>query len=409
MDTKAFIELEKKVGAHNYAPLPVVLDHGKGVWLWDIEGKKYLDLMSAYSAVSFGHCHPRIVAAMTDQINTLCVTSRAFHNNRLMPFLEKLCNMANLDMALPMNSGAEAVETAIKAVRKWGYEKKSIPDNKAEIIVAEQNFHGRTTTITGFSSEPSYKRHFGPFTPGFVKIPFGDMAALRKAITPNTCAVLFETIQGESGIHLGPNGWLKECRKICDENNVLMVLDEIQCGLGRTGKVFAFEHEGVQPDGVIVGKALGGGVLAVSAFVATRTVMDVYTPGIHGSTFGGNALAARVGLEALTILEEEHLVERSRELGEVLMTSLKKIKSPLIHDIRGKGLWVGVEIVSKVPASKVCYELMKKGVLTKEAHDTVIRFAPPLIIEKADILWGIEQFEAALAVLSNHSDFVQST
>lgn len=404
MDTKAYINEEKKYGAHNYAPLPLVLEKGKGVWLWDIEGKKYLDLMSGYSAVSFGHCHPRIIKVIEEQVNTLSVTSRAFHNNCLMPFLKKLCQVAKLEMALPMNSGAEAVETAIKAARKWGYEKKGIQDLKAEIIVADQNFHGRTTTITGFSSEPSYKEHFGPFTPGFVSIPFGDMAALEKAITPNTCAVLFEPIQGESGIHLGPENWLKECRDICTKHNILMIIDEIQSGLGRTGKMFAFEHAGIQPDGVIVGKALGGGALAVSAFVAKKEVMQVFTPGSHGSTFGGNALAARVGLEALTILEQEKLIDNSAQLGEVLHDALSRIQHSLIKDVRGKGLWVGVEIDEKVPAYKVCQALMHKGVLTKEAHETVIRFAPPLVINKEDLLWGVSQFEAALMTLTEHAE-----
>lgn len=401
MDTATFIQKEKQYGAHNYDPLPVVLEKGEGIWLWDIEGRKYLDFMSGYSAVSFGHCHPRIVAALTEQANRLCVTSRAFHNNCLMPFLQKLCDMAKIDMALPMNSGAEAVETAIKAARKWGYEKKGIAANQAEIIVADQNFHGRTTTITGFSSEPSYKKNFGPFTPGFISIPFGDMAALEKAITPNTCAVLFEPIQGESGIHLGPKGWLQRCREICSQQNILMIIDEIQSGLGRTGALFAFQHDKIEPDGLIVGKALGGGILPVSAFLATKEVMSVFTPGIHGSTFGGNALAARVALEALSLLESENLIENSRRLGAVLFERLANMNHPFVKEVRGKGLWVGVEIDSAMPAHTVCHALMKRGVLTKEAHETVIRFAPPLVIKEDELLWGIEQFEAALGDLSN--------
>lgn len=324
-----------------------------------------------------------------------------------MPFLKKLCEITQMDMALPMNSGAEAVETAIKAARKWGYEKKKIPDHQAEIIVAEQNFHGRTTTITGFSTEPLYKTHFGPFTPGFIVIPFGDMAALEQAITPHTCAVIFEPIQGESGIHLGPEGWLKQCRNLCTQHNVLMILDEIQSGMGRTGKHFAFEHENIRPDGVIVGKALGGGVLAVSAFAAKREVMEVFTPGTHGSTFGGNALAARVAFEALSILQEDRLAERSMDLGKELIQKLQAIQNPLIRAVRGRGLWAGVEIDVKIPAKHVCYALMKKGVLTKEAHDTVIRFAPPLTIQRADLLWGIAQFEAVLNTLLEESGYVQ--
>lgn len=398
---QSYIDEEKKVGAQNYAPLPIVLEKGQGVWLWDTEGNKYLDFMSAYSAVSFGHSHPRLVDVAKMQLDQLAVTSRAFHHKWLLPFLKKLCLLTKLDMALPMNSGAEAVETAIKAARKWGYEKKGIPDNQAEIIVATQNFHGRTTTITGFSSESSYKHHFGPFTPGFVEIPFGDMSALERAITPNTCAVLFEPIQGEAGIHLGPMGWMKQCREICDRHNILMLLDEIQSGLGRSGYLFAYEREEIQPDGVMVGKALGGGLLPVSAFVAKRELMSVFTPGTHGSTFGGNPLAARIGLEALNLLEDENLVERSRLLGEVLLSSLQKIKNPVIKAVRGQGLWVGVDIDPKVPAYKICHALMEKKVLTKEAHDTVIRFAPPLIIEKNELLWGVAQFESVLASLKH--------
>lgn len=401
MKMQSYIDEEKKVGAQNYAPLPIVLEKGQGVWLWDTEGNKYLDFMSAYSAVSFGHSHPRLVDVAKMQLDQLAVTSRAFHHKWLLPFLKKLCLLTKLDMALPMNSGAEAVETAIKAARKWGYEKKGIPDNQAEIIVATQNFHGRTTTITGFSSESSYKHHFGPFTPGFVEIPFGDMSALERAITPNTCAVLFEPIQGEAGIHLGPMGWMKQCREICDRHNILMLLDEIQSGLGRSGYLFAYEREEIQPDGVMVGKALGGGLLPVSAFVAKRELMSVFTPGTHGSTFGGNPLAARIGLEALNLLEDENLVERSRLLGEVLLSSLQKIKNPVIKAVRGQGLWVGVDIDPKVPAYKICHALMEKKVLTKEAHDTVIRFAPPLIIEKNELLWGVAQFESVLASLKH--------
>jgi len=400
MDTKTYIALEEKIGAHNYKPLPVVLEKGEGVWLWDIEGKKYLDFMSAYSAVSFGHKHPRIIKALFEQANKLSVTSRAFYTEPMMPFLTKLCAITGLERAIPMNSGAEAVETAIKAARKWGYEVKGIPDDKAEIIVAENNFHGRTTTISGFSSEPTYRRNFGPFAPGFITIPFADMVALEQAITPNTCAVLFEPAQGEAGINFGPQGWMRDCVRICKANNVLMILDEIQSGMGRTGKTFAYQHEDIKPDGVIIGKALGGGVLPVSAFVSTDKVMDVYTPGTHGSTFGGNPLAAHVALEAMTVLEEERLVQNSEALGVTLMQAVKKINNPLIKDVRGKGLWVGVEIDKRLPAARVCESLMRHGVLTKEAHDTVIRIAPPLIIDKEILLWGVGQLEKSLHELN---------
>lgn len=396
MDSKKFIEDEKQIGANYYKPLPVVLEKGDGVWLWDIEGKKYLDFMSAYSAVSFGHKHPRIVKALTEQANQLAVTSRAFHTAPMLPFLNKICELTGLQRATPMNSGAEAVETAIKAARKWGYEVKGIPDNQAEIIVAEGNFHGRTTTISGFSSEPGYKKHFGPFSKGFVTIPFADMPALEKAITPNTCAVLFEPVLGEGGLIFGPNGWLRHCQEICQANNVLMILDEIQSGMGRTGRYFAYQHEGITPDGVTVGKALGGGLLPVSAFVTTHEVMDVYTPGTHGSTFGGNPLAARVALEAMTVLQDEHLAENSAKLGPILIDSVQSLKHPLIKAVRGQGLWVGVEIVPEVPASKVCHALMAEGVLTKEAHDTVIRIAPPLVIDEETLRWGVGQLKRVL-------------
>lgn len=396
MDSKKFIESEKQVGANYYKPLPVVLERGDGVWLWDIEGKKYLDFMSAYSAVSFGHKHPRIIKALTEQANQLAVTSRAFHTAPMLPFLDKICELTGLQRATPMNSGAEAVETAIKAARKWGYEVKGIPDNQAEIIVAEGNFHGRTTTISGFSSEPGYKNHFGPFSKGFVTIPFADMPALEKAITPNTCAVLFEPVLGEGGLIFGPDGWLRHCQEICQANNVLMILDEIQSGMGRTGRYFAYQHEGITPDGVTVGKALGGGLLPVSAFVTTHEVMDVYTPGTHGSTFGGSPLAARVALEAMTVLQDEHLAENSAKLGPILIDSVQSLKHPLIKAVRGQGLWVGVEIVPEVPAAKVCHALMAEGVLTKEAHDTVIRIAPPLVIDEETLRWGVEQMKLVL-------------
>lgn len=397
MNNQEWIQLENERCAHNYHPLPVVLTKGEGAWVWDIEGKKYLDMMSAYSAISLGHSHPKLVAVLKEQAERLCVVSRAFHADTLYPFLEKLCTLCHMDMALPMNSGAEAVETALKAARRYGYEKKGIEDHKAQIIVANNNFHGRTISIISFSTEKEYQKHFGPFTPGFVSIPFGDSEALKKAINKNTCAFLVEPIQGESGIQIPPKGWLKACEQICKENNVLLIVDEIQSGLGRTGKMFAFEHENVKPDGIILGKALGGGLLPVSAFLANKNVMDVFVPGSHGSTFGGNPLAARIGSAVLDVLKEEKIVERSHQLGDVLLKSLQAIKHPLIKSVRGRGLWVGVEMdTSKIPARRVCQRMMELGVLAKETHETVIRFAPPLIIEEQDLHFAVEQFTQSL-------------
>ena len=387
------IALEEQYGAHNYLPLPVILVRGEGVYLWDETGKRYLDMMSAYSAVSHGHCHPKLVAALTEQAGKLCITSRAFYTNTLGPFLEKLCQLSKLDIALPMNTGAEAVETAIKAARIWGYEVKGIAEDQAEIIVAHNNFHGRTITITSFSSEPLYRKGFGPFTPGFKEVQFGDAAALEKAITPNTCAFLVEPIQGEAGIILPPQGWLKEAQTICKQHNVLLITDEIQSGLGRTGKMFAFQHEIDKPDGLILGKALGGGMLPVSAFVGRKDVMEHFVPGNHGSTFGGNALAGAVGLEALRLLEEEKLVEQSAGLGVYMLEQLQAINSPLIREVRGKGLWIGLDMrPEKIPARTVCEALMEQGVLSKETHETVVRFAPPLVITQ-------EQIDTAIAVV----------
>ena len=378
------LELEKSYCAPNYAPLPVVLTRGKGVWLWDENGNKYLDMMSAYSAVSHGHGHPRILAALTRQAEKLAVASRAFHTDQLGPFLEKLCHITGLDGACPMNTGAEAVETAIKAARRWGYRIKQIPVDRAQIIVAGGNFHGRTTTIVGFSEEEAYRDGFGPFTPGFVRVPFGDALAVERAITPDTCAVLVEPIQGEAGIRVPPDGWLRALREICDRREVLLILDEIQSGLGRTGKWFAWQHEGIQPDGTCLGKALGGGMLPVSAFVARQEIIELLTPGSHGSTFGGNPLAAAVGLEALRVIEEERLIERSAELGEWLIHALREVQSPLIRDVRGRGLWIGVEFDPlHVWAKEVCARLARRGLLTKETHDTTVRFAPPLVVARA--------------------------
>jgi ornithine--oxo-acid transaminase len=391
------IELETRYSAPNYAPLPVVLARGQGAYLWDTAGRRYVDMMSAYSAASHGHAHPRILAALEGQARRLAVPSRAYYNDRLGPFLEELCRLAGLDAALPMNTGAEAVETAIKAARRWGYRVKGIARDRAEIIVAEGNFHGRTTTVISFSSEDDYRDGFGPFTPGFRAVPFGDFAAIERAITPQTAAVLIEPIQGEAGIIVPPAGFLIGLRRICDAHNVLLILDEVQSGLGRTGAWFAFQHEGIRPDGLILGKALGGGLLPVSAFVARREVMDVFTPGSHGSTFGGNPLAAAVGLEALHVLRDEGLVERSRVLGTHMLQRLRAIASPALAEVRGCGLWAGAEIAPAVAGARaVCERLLAKGVLSKDTHGTVVRLAPPLVIAREDLDWALDRFEEVL-------------
>jgi len=395
------IEQENAYVAPNYHPLPVVLSKGEGIYLWDQEGKKYLDMMSAYSAVSCGHAHPRIVAALQKQAAQLAVCSRAYHSDMLAPFAEKLCRLAGLDMMLPMNTGAEAVETAVKAARLWGYTTKKIPENQAEIIVADGNFHGRTTTVISFSTEAEYRKNFGPFTPGFKAVPFGDIDAMRGAITPHTAAILIEPIQGEAGIKTPPAGYLKELRKLCDAQNVLLMLDEIQSGLGRTGKMFCFEHEDILPDVLILGKALGGGMLPVSAVVGKKEVIGLFKPGSHGSTFGGNPLAAAVGLEALNVLTEEGMVENSRKLGDYMMEQLRGLNSPLIREVRGKGLWIGVDFdPKKIAARKVCEKLMERGILSKDTHETVVRFAPPLIISQAEIDWCLQQFREVLQELA---------
>jgi ornithine--oxo-acid transaminase len=355
-------------------------------------------MMSAYSAVSLGHGHPRILNAMMEQASKLAVTSRAYHTELLGPFLERLVQIAGLDMALPMNTGAEAVETAIKAARRWGYRTKKIPHDRAEIIVADNSFHGRTTTIVGFSSDESYREGFGPFSGGFRLVPFGDASAVEAAITENTCAVLMEPIQGEAGIVVPPEGYLRELRALCDRHNILLILDEVQSGLGRTGRWFAHQHEEIRPDGLILGKALGGGVYPVSAFVATRELMSVFNPGSHGSTFGGNALAARIGLEALAIIEEEHLVERSAEMGRYLLDRLRAMRSNIVKEVRGRGLWVGVEVDPNVVSARaVCDALLQNGVLSKDTHGTVLRFAPPLTISRDEIDWGMERIERVFA------------
>ena len=395
-------ELEARYSAHNYEPLPVVLTHGAGAHLFDVNGRRYIDMMSAYSAASHGHGHPRILAALQAQACRLAVPSRAYYNDRLGPFLAEVCKRTGLDAALPMNTGAEAVETAIKAARRWGYKVKGIPHDRAEIIVADGNFHGRTTTIIGFSSEPDYKDGFGPFAPGFRSVPFGDLAAMERAITRNTAAVLIEPIQGEGGIIVPPKGYIAGVRKLCDAHDVLFILDEVQSGLGRAGDWFAFHYEKVLPDGVILGKALGGGVLPVSAFVAKAEVMDVFTPGSHGSTFGGNPLAAAVGLEALKVIEDEHLIERSRTLGVHMHKRLHAIKNPILKDVRGRGLWAGAEIDPRFASARdVCNRLLAKGVLSKDTHGTVVRLAPPLVIARADLDTALDLLEETLGEVAD--------
>jgi ornithine--oxo-acid transaminase len=393
--TSALIERESAFGARNYAPLPVVLARGEGAWVTDVEGRRFLDLMSAYSAVSFGHGHPKIVAALVAQAQRLAVTSRAFHNDRLPELLERLARATGLARVLPANGGAESVETALKAARKWGHKVKGIGDGCAQIIVCANNFHGRSITIVGFSSEPQYRDGFGPFPPGFVTIPFGDAAALAAAITPDTAAFVVEPIQGEGGIIVPPDGYLADCARICRERDVLLICDEIQTGLGRTGRFLACGYDGVRPDGVILGKALGGGLLPVSAFVATQDVMDVFAPGDHGSTFGGNPLAAAVALAALDVLEDERLCERSAELGAWLLRELAQIASPLIVDVRGRGLYVGVEVdARRVTGRQVVDRLLARGILSKDTHGTVVRIAPPLNIAASDLAWAVEVFRA---------------
>ena len=391
------LELEDRYCAHNYHPLPVVLARGEGVYVWDVDGKRYLDMMSAYSAVSHGHANPRLVEALKEQAETLCIVSRAFYTDKLGPFLKLACEMTGQDMALPMNTGAEAVETAVKAARRWAYEVKGVEQDKAEIIVCTGNFHGRTTTIISFSDEADYRKNFGPLTPGFRIVEYGSADALEAAITPDTAAFLVEPIQGEGGIVMPPKGYLKRCKEICEKHNVLLIADEIQTGLGRTGKLLACDHEGVKPDGLILGKALGGGIMPVSMFLAKKEVMDIFVPGTHGSTFGGNPLAAAVGAEALRILDEEKLADRSREYGDYLMDALRKIESPLISEVRGSGLFVGVEIDPALgSAREVCERLMTRGLLSKETHETVVRLAPPLVVTREQLDWAVTQIREVL-------------
>jgi ornithine--oxo-acid transaminase len=391
------IALEKRYGANNYAPLPVVLSRGEGVWLWDDEGRRYLDMLSAYSAVSFGYGHPKLLATLIEQAKRLAVTSRAFHSDVLPPFLAKLCEITGMDRALPMSTGAEGVETAIKCARKWAYKVKGVADGLAEIIVCDGNFHGRTSTIVGFSSEAQYRDGFGPFSAGFRHVPFGDAAALAAAINASTAAFLVEPVQGEAGIVVPPEGYLAEAARICKANNVLLIVDEVQTGLGRTGAVLACHHEGVKPDGIILGKALGGGLLPVSAFCAREAVMGVFKPGDHGSTFGGNALGAAVGLASINVLLDEKLSERAATMGAYLLQRLKAISSPVVTDVRGKGLLIGVELdPRKVSARQFVETLLKHGVLSKDTHGTVARFAPALIVDREQLDWGVDRIRDAL-------------
>jgi len=397
MKPQDFIRMEDQYGAHNYHPLDVILTKGNGIWVYDIEGNKYLDFLSAYSSVNQGHCHPRILKKLTEQAKKLTITSRAFRNDQLGLLCKEVCELTGMEMMLPMNSGAEAVETAIKTARKWGYTKKGVKMNKAEIITCENNFHGRTTTIVGFSTERLYKEYFGPFTPGFKTIPFGDPESLRKAINKNTVAFLVEPIQAEGGVLIPPEGYLKECAEICRENNVLLILDEIQTGLGRCGKIFACKYDGVQPDIFILGKALSGGFYPVSAVVSSKEILGVFTPGEHGSTFAGNPLACSIAREALKVLIEERLVENSENLGKYFMDRLKTIESQHIKEVRGRGLLIGVELKKEAGgARRFCEALMKEGLLCKETHEHVIRFAPPLVITKKDIDWAFERIKKVL-------------
>ncbi len=398
MRTREYVELEDRFGAHNYHPLDVVITRAEGVWVWDVEGRKYLDCLAAYSAVNQGHCHPRIVKALVEQSCRVALTSRAFRNDQLGLFYKELCELTGFARVLPMNTGAEAVETAIKAARKWAYTVKGVPYGQAEILVFANNFHGRTTTIVGFSSEEQYRFGFAPFTPGFRILPYGDASAVREAMNPNVAAVMVEPIQGEGGIVVPPEGYLRELREITAAAGALLVVDEIQSGLGRTGKLFAYEHEGIRPDIVIVGKALSGGMYPVSAILADDEVMGVFRPGDHGSTYGGNPVAAAVAREALRVLVEERLVERSRELGAHAMERLQAMDSPHVKEIRGKGLWIGIELEPEAGgARRFCEALQEEGVLAKETHEHVIRIAPPLVITREELDWAIDKLEKVLA------------
>ncbi len=397
MVSKDYIELENKYGAHNYHPLDVVIEKAQGVWVYDVDGKKYMDCLAAYSAVNQGHCHPRIVNAMKDQAEKVTLTSRAFRNSQLPLLYKDLVDLTGFEMVLMMNSGAEAVETALKASRKWGYKVKGVEENKAEIITCTNNFAGRTITIISFSTEQQYKDGFGPLTEGFKIVEYGNIEELEKAITPNTVAFIVEPIQGEGGVVVPPEGYLKKAYEICKKNNVLFIADEIQSGLGRSGKLFAYEYEGIKPDAVTIGKALSGGLYPVSAMLASKELLGVFNPGDHGSTFGGNPLGAAVAREALKVLTDENLIEKSYELGEYFRDKLKEINSKHVHEIRGKGLFIGVELNKEAKgARRFCEALMEKGILCKETHESVIRFAPPLVITKEEIDWAMERIKDVL-------------
>jgi len=401
MDSKDLILIEDLYGAHNYHPLDVVISKAKGIWMWDVEGKKYLDFLSAYSAANQGHCHPRIIKALQGQARNLTLTSRAFRNDQWPMLAKELCDWTGYNMVLPMNTGAEAVETAVKTARKWGYQKKGIADGQAEIIACSNNFHGRTVTVISFSTEPLYRNDFGPFTPGFPIIPFGDADALEKAITPNTAAFILEPIQAEAGILIPSEGYLKKAKEICERNNVLFIADEIQTGLGRVGKLFACDYEDVKPDMMVIGKSLGGGCYPISAVLANREILGVFKPGEHGSTFGGNPLACAVAREAIRVTREEKLVENAAELGGYFLAKLRTIKSKHIKEIRGRGLLIGVELHPEAGgARRFCEELMKEDLLCKETHENVIRFAPPLVIREKDLNWAYKRIKAVFKRLA---------
>jgi ornithine--oxo-acid transaminase len=395
LHARELIGLEDVYGARNYLPLDVVVERAVGCWVYDVDGKRYLDCLAAYSAVNQGHCHPKILAAMIEQAHKVTLTSRAFRNTQLPMLYKELHELTGMEMALPMNSGAEAVETALKVARKWGYTKKGIADGKAEIIVCAGNFHGRTLSVISFSSEEQYRNGFAPLTPGFRMVPFGDGRALAEAITPNTCAFLCEPIQGEAGIVIPPDGYLREAAAICRKNRVLLMLDEIQSGLGRTGKLFAYQHEDAQPDVLMIGKAMSGGFYPVSAVLASQEILGVFEPGDHGSTFGGNPLACAVARAALRVLREEKMVERSEELGGYFLAKLRSLRNPVIKEIRGRGLWIGIEL--NTDARKYCEALKREGVLCKETHDSTVRIAPPLVIQREEIDWACERFQRVLA------------
>ena len=398
MNTPDYIALEKRYGATNYKPLDVVLARGEGIWVWDVDGNRYMDCLSAYSAVNQGHCHPKILAAMQEQAARLTLTSRAFRNDQLGLFYRDLCELTHSHVVLPMNSGAEAVETCIKAARKWGYKARGVPEGQAEIIVCQNNFHGRTITVVGFSTEPQYRDGFGPFTPGFKIIPFGDAQALEDAITPNTVAFMVEPIQGEAGVIVPPTGYLRDVRRICTEKNIALMTDEIQTGLGRTGKLLAEEHDGIEADLTMIGKALSGGFYPVSAVLSNTDLLGVFQPGDHGSTFGGNPLACAVARTALRVLVEEGMIENAAVMGDYMLGRLRRMESPYVKEVRGKGLFIGVELHPEAGgARRFCEALMKRGLLCKETHQHVIRLAPPLVIKKDETDWALERVEAVLA------------